>query len=542
MQDILDQAFYYLDALWRRRWIALGLATVIALAGWGVVATMPDKYEASSKIYVDTSSVLNPLLKGLSVDSDTDRQLRVMRQTLLARPNLEQVARNTDMDLKADTERAFENIVNGLEERISIGSTKTNIFTIKYRDSKPQRAKSVVQELTTLFVQNNLGQSRRDMESAQTFLTRQLKHYERKLDEAESKLANFKQKHRQLLPGQSGLQDKLASAQTKLANLRGEFESAVTRRDILKKELEQTPEMLTQGGSGYGPGPPTQVESQIMEVRARLDNLKSRYTDQHPDVRAAQRRLSALKKELANAGGPGSTGAAQPEDGGTKIPNPTYSRLKVSLIDRQSEIETLRQAVRRQEAKVAEIKNRLERVPQVEAKLHQLRRDHDVIQSRYEKLLSRRESAQVAADRDEQGDKVEFRIVEPPRVPTSPSGPPRPMFMAAVLVMSLGAGAGSSALLALTKTTYGSVNHLRRDFDLRVVGLVNQLPDRRAWLRRVLDLTGLALAAAALLGVFAVLVLIERQVGLPALLDGPMTPAHVRDVVVRAVAGATGGA
>lgn len=542
MQEILDQVVYYLDALWRRRWIALGLASVVAMAGWAAVATMPDKYEAASKIYVDTSSILNPLLEGVAVDGDTDRQLAVMRQTLLARPNLEQVARNTDMDLKARTEKEFEGIVNGLEDRITIESTRTNIFTITYRDAKPARAKEVVQELTTLFVQNNLGQSRRDMETAQSFLARQVDQYETKLDRAESRLANFKQRYRELLPGQSGLQETLGEAQAKLADLRGQLEAAVTRRDILKNELDQTPEMLTQNAGAYGAGPPTQIEAQIMEVRASLDRLKSRYTDQHPDVRAAKRRLDALKSELSQAGGPGGTPQGETPSGadnGTKVPNPTYSQLRVALVERQSEIETLRQSVRRQEQKIAEIEKKLQRVPEVEAKLQQLKRDQNVIQSRYETLLSRKESAKISADRNATSDRVEFRIVEPPRVPNAPAGPPRSLFMTAVLVMSLGAGAGSSALLALTKVTYGSVHHLRRDFDLRVVGLVNQLPDRASNLKRIADITALVLASLGLLAMFTLLVLIERQVGLPSLLDGPLTLGQLSDVIAQSVGAVT---
>jgi hypothetical protein len=147
----------------------------------------------------------------------------------------------------------------------------------------------------------------------------------------------------------------------------------------------------------------------------------------------------------------------------------------------------------------------------------------------------------MSAERRATSDRVEFRIVEPPRVPSSPAGPPRPLFMAAVLVMSLGAGAGSSALLALTKVTYGSVHHLRRDFDLRVVGLVNELPGRGARLKAALDLAGLAIAILVLLALFGTLIVIERQVGLPALVEGPVTPGHVREVLMTSFNGLAGG-
>lgn len=572
MQEILDQVTYYLDALWRRRWIALGGAFLVACLGWTAVATLPDRYEASSRIYVDTASVLNPLLKGVAVDTNTAQHLQVMRQTLLARPNLEEVARRTDMDLQAKTAREFEAIIDGLEDRVALGMTDAKIFSLTYRDEKPERARQVVQELTTLFVQNNLGENRKDMESAQRFLQRQVDQYESKLDEAESRLAQFKQENRQLLPGQSGLQEKLAEAEDRLAELRGDLEAARTRRDILQRELDQTPKMLAQGQRGFGAGPPSRAEAEYMEVRTRLENLKSRYTDQHPDVRAAQRRLDALKEEMTGTeemtGGPGpvtgngaangtANGAESPEgadgpegageaarpavDQGIQVPNPTYSELRVAMVDRDSEIETLRQALTRQQQKVADTKQKLERVPEVEARLQKLRRDYNVMQSRYEALLSRRETAEISADRENQSDRVEFRIVEPPRVPTTPAGPPRAMYLAAVLVFGLGSGVGGAGLLALTKVTYGSVRHLHRDFDLRVIGLVTEVPSARQRVWKIVEGMGLALALAVFLGIFAALLLIESQVGLPNVLEAPATAATVQDVLTGALRGMTGG-
>jgi len=566
MQDLLGQLFYYLDALWRRRWTALGVAFLVACLGWSATATLPDNYESDAKIYVDTASVLGPLLKGVAVENNMQKQIEVMRQTLLARPNLEEIARRTDMDLKADNAVEFEAVVDSLEERVQISADRMDVFTLKYVDTKPQRAYDVVQMLTTMFVQNNLGQNREDMESAQTFLNRQIKEYEKQLDTIESDLADFKQKHRELLPGQSGLHEKLEEAQIKLEELEAELSDAVTRRDILKKELDQTPEMLVQQSAAFGAGPPTYIESQIMETRSRLESLRSRYTDKHPDVVAAKRQLEGLRKDLLAAqqsGGPGggppsgdtaatldgdagpgpspgpddAAEAVDEPEGGIRIPNPTYSELRLAYVERQSEIEALRKQIKRQEAEIARIEDRLRRVPSVEARLQKLKRDYDVIKSRYQTLLERRESAKISSDREQQRDKIEFRIIEPPKVPVAPAGPNRPMFMAAALVASLGAGAGTTWLLALMTVTYGSVQHLRRDFDLRVIGIVSELPRRGRGLRAFLEGFGLLLAVAAFLGVFLLLVLIERQVGLPVLLEEPVTLEKIWNAVGAAFRG-----
>ena len=77
--------------LWRRRWLVLGIAWPICLAGWIAVALLPSKYVATARVYVDTETLLSPLLKGMAVDVDMNQQVEVMQRTLLSRPNLQKV-------------------------------------------------------------------------------------------------------------------------------------------------------------------------------------------------------------------------------------------------------------------------------------------------------------------------------------------------------------------------------------------------------------------------------------------------------------------
>ena len=542
MQDILDQVHQYVDAVWRRRWIAFATAVGLSAAGWAVVATMPNTYEAQAKIFVDTASILTPLLHGVAVENDVEYQLAVMRETLLSRPNLEEVARQTDLDLTATTPTDFEKVVNSLSERINVASTKTNIFTIAYRDQEQERAYEVVQSLMTMFVQNNLGRSREDMEAARDFLGQQIADYEDKLDTAERTLAVFKQENMHLLPGQSGLQNKLAEAQAELVRRQSALSDAITRQQLLEQELANTPETLTQQTGAFGSGPPTGVEARVMELRGHLEALRSRYTAKHPDVQAAERQMTALLRELeaqdaANAGPPASD-AAMPS--GIQTPNPTYGELRIRLVDQRATVETLRRQINAAAGDVAQIESRLKRVPEVEAQLQKLSRDYEVMRSKYEALLTRRESAQISSDRDQQSDRVQFRIIEPPQIPTIAAGPPRNLFMSAVLALALGAGVGVTVLLGLFRTTYATTGHLRRDFDLPVIGVVTQLRGRRDAIRRMLGNLGLCMAVVGLFGAFGTLQLIERHVGLDSVVEQPMTPGALKKVISTTIAGVQG--
>lgn len=103
MTDLYQQILFYGGALWRRRWLIFSISTMVAALGWMGVASLPNQYRSSARIYVDTGTVLRPLLAGVAVEDDVNRQVEIMRRTLLSRPNMEQLARMTDMDIEADT-------------------------------------------------------------------------------------------------------------------------------------------------------------------------------------------------------------------------------------------------------------------------------------------------------------------------------------------------------------------------------------------------------------------------------------------------------
>ena len=149
MTELFQLFFHYVNALWKRRWIILLGAWAVALPGWFVVASMPSVYESSSRIYVDTTNVLQPLLRGIAVQSNPEAQVELMKQTLLSRPNLMEVARKTDYDLTARGPAQMESLLNSIQTRTTVASNREDVFWITFRDSDPQRARNVVQALLT---------------------------------------------------------------------------------------------------------------------------------------------------------------------------------------------------------------------------------------------------------------------------------------------------------------------------------------------------------------------------------------------------------
>ena len=188
MNEIITEVLSYAKAMWRYRWLSLIIAWAVSITGWIFVILLPDKFESEARIYVDTGSLLAPLLKGIAVENNLDQEVTIMQRTLLSRPNLEQVMRMNDLDLTATEPDEVEAMLAGLARDISITAQTKNLFSIAYSHTNPRQAQSVVQSILTIFVENNLGESRTDMESARGFIEKQIAEYERQLRQAEQRL------------------------------------------------------------------------------------------------------------------------------------------------------------------------------------------------------------------------------------------------------------------------------------------------------------------------------------------------------------------
>src|SRR5262245_56084697 len=108
MNEILVLVYGYARALWRRRWVAMAIAWVACVVAWGVVLMLPERFEASARVYVDARTPLRPVLKDIAVQQDFDAQLSLVKEALLSRPQLEAVARKTHLDTNVTTPAAMD--------------------------------------------------------------------------------------------------------------------------------------------------------------------------------------------------------------------------------------------------------------------------------------------------------------------------------------------------------------------------------------------------------------------------------------------------
>jgi polysaccharide chain length determinant protein (PEP-CTERM system associated) len=471
MNEAFEQVFGYARSVWRKRWVVLATAWMVSVAGWVWVYLMENRYEAQARVFVDTQSLLRPLLSGLAVQPNTEQQVAMMTRTLASRPNLEKVARMTDLDLRAKTPQQQEALYTGLAAAIKLqGTEKENLYTITYQNTNGEVAKRVVQALLTIFTESSLGGTRKDISSTQKFIDDQLKAYEGKLLEKEKQLEDFKRRNVGTMPGQgSDFYTKLNEMNLALEQAKLELEEASNRKRQLQKQLDDQDEVLSMPAPGSATS--SALDGRISALQTQMDNLRLRYTDLHPEIARTKQliaRLQDQKKQEEDAL------KLQPQ-GAIKAQNPVYQQLSIAIAEADANSASLKTRVAQMQNKRNELYRSVDRIPQIENEYTQLMRDYDVFKKNYSDMLTRRETATLSGEVESKTDVVEFKVIDPPRVPTKPAWPNRPMFVAAVPLVGIGLGVAIAFLLTQLRPSIENRRQLKELTSYPLLGMVTMI-------------------------------------------------------------------
>ncbi len=486
MDEIIRQVVDVLRGMWRRRWIGVAVAWVAAIVGAVVLSRIPDRFEATARIYVDTATLLKPLLSGLAVEPDVDQQVAMLARTLITRPNIESLVRGADLDAGAATTAVRDQLVDQILRELRFSSTgRDNVYNVSFRDNDPSKALRVVQKLVSMFVESGLGNKRKDTESTRKFVDEQIKAYEQRLEEAENRLKDFRLRNLSVTSAGAG-QDYVSRTQAaaeELSKAQVEMRVAEQSRDALKRELAGEEPIMLPDPVAVGPvvsGTP-ELDARIDTQKRLLDELLRRYTDQHPDVVATQRMVASLEEQKRRetdarrkAAAAASTGRAAPAT------NPVFQQIKISLTEAEANVAALRARVVELQARLDQLRAAANRIPAVEAEMSQLNRDYEVVRQQYQQLVARREAVSLTAEVDESAGLAEFRIIEPPRVSEKPVFPNRMMLVPLVLLMAIGAGAAAAFAASQLMPTFHSTRTLRELGQRPVLGSVSLRPNPTA--------------------------------------------------------------
>ena len=514
MKELITQVLGIVRGMWKYRWAGLLAAWTIAAIGSFMAFRVPYLYEASARVFVDTASILKPLMAGLAVQPNVEQQVGMLSRTLISRPNVEKLIRMADLDLGAKTKPQQDGLIDGLMRSLQIGGAgRDNLYTLSYRDSDPDKAKRVIQSLVSIFVESSLGASRKDTDSAKVFLDEQIKGYERQLEESEARLKAFRLQNIELQgPEGKDAAGRLAEINEQHKRAQLELREAENSRDAAKLQLDAarkqdkdlaTKSLLQQSAVAIVVATP-ELDGRIEAQKRNLDGLLQRFTEQHPDIITARRMIKDLeeqrRKEVVEQ--------RRIAMSAPQLPPPSVeSSLVVQELNRvlaatEVQAAALRARVSEYSTRLARARESMKIAPQIEAEASQLNRDYGVIKSGYESLLARRQSAEMSGRLESASGMAEFRLIDPPRVSPKPVSPNR----AALVTMSLLGAVGGGLFIAFALSQFRpvpfSAADLRHKTGLPVLGVVSLVMSDAEVRGMRMDMLRFVLASGALVGVY----------------------------------------
>jgi polysaccharide chain length determinant protein (PEP-CTERM system associated) len=481
-----------------------------------------DVYEASTKILVDTSSVLTPLLRDQVVASDPTTRLVQARQTLVSRTNLEKVALDNNLNAAAVTEADKERVLARLSSSIEISTTPAGqqaginardtgfVIAISYRHPDPRRAVGVVTSLKDILIERVLASSRERSEVAGGYLEREIATNNALLELAEQERLDFLRENSDRLPNSGiGIQGQIQSEEKALQDAQRQRRLAESTRTRLQEQL-RTQSRVVPGSNPVGAREPApgSLDAQIRDARRELGQLMSRYLPAHPAVEDAQNRLNDLEEQRE----------AQLRELGILDSEQELSNLEANTVYEETvlelnrvdvEVARLDTDVEDRQRQITELRSQMEDVLAVETRLEGLNR----AVARYDEVRISLEDARQRQQRTEdvaETDQLEFQVTDPPRAGTSPVAPKRLLLLAATFAAALGASGGVCWLLAQVKPVFRTPRVLREVTGLPILGCVGHVTiSKRARARQRLSVLAFGGAMACLVVVFGAAMLME---------------------------------
>lgn len=490
MEELIAQVLTTARSMWRRRWIGVVVAWIVGAIAAVALMRTPDSFEATARVFVDSKSVLKPLMNDLAVELDIEQTIGLLAKTLINRPNIELLMRKAKLETPSMTPVEREQMINRLTKTIKLtGSGRDSVFSFSYRDTDPVRARVVVESLVALFVESDLGTKTRDTESAREFIDEQIRVYEGRLVEAENRLKDFKLRNLDMTDSAGKDYFTRIHALTEEVNaMTLDLRAAEQARDALKRELAgESASLLPEVMSAKTVPQTLEIDARIDTQRRQLDELLRRYTELHPDVVSTRRLIARLEEqreeEIAAAR---KKAEANPERSANA--NPMIQQSKLALAEAEANVAARRSRLADLQSRLAQLRGTASRVPQIEAELAQLNRDYDIVHQNYKALVERREKATMSGEVDNTR-LAKFRVIDPPRTGEQPVFPNRLVLTSLALIVALAAGVVATFLMTQLVPTINSGRALRVVTQRPVLGSVSMRISKgtmgRIWRERV---------------------------------------------------------
>jgi polysaccharide chain length determinant protein (PEP-CTERM system associated) len=493
----------YSTILKRRWWIIVIPAIIFPIVGFGITFFVQPEYMSQTLVLVEQQKVPESYVKAI-VTEDLNGRLATMKEQILSRSRLQPIIER--FNLFANSKLSMDDRIDLTRKNIGIAPIQSEIartnglpgFYISFKAGDPRTAQLVCGEIQSLFVSENLSDRAVSAAGTTDFLKGQLADAKAKLDEQDAKMRKFQQTYVGKLPGAE------ASNINMLTTLNTQLDAttqALARLEQNKSYVESMAALQQQNQASqmgeHGGSTPQGRLGELQQLQAQEADLTSRYTDDYPDVVSVRRKIRELREQIAKAPAPVAEKTAT-----SSTPKPLDS---IAALQLHTQLRSMDQEILQKKRDQASIQTQLhlyqERVassPEIEEEYKSITRDNQMAQTFYDELLNKIQTAKMAVDLEKRQQGEQFRVMDEPNLPESPSSPKRPVYVAGGLAAGLFLGLLIVGTLEYMDTAVRSERDIWAFTKLPTLGVIaftggpepGESKSKRRWFgRRTPDLT-----------------------------------------------------
>jgi polysaccharide biosynthesis transport protein len=448
----------------RRKWSLILPALVIFLAAATVALLLPPVYRSTSTILIEEQEIPAEFVKA-TVTSYAEERIQMIKQRVMSFSRLSDLVNRFNLypDLKASwtTEQIVTKMRNDIlvqpvssevkNPRTGRATSATIAFTLAYEGKNPETVLQVANTLTSLFLsENQQVRERQTMETSQ-FLEAEMNRVKSELATLDAEIAGFKETHMHELPEllQANIEGK-ERTERDMDRLADQIRTLKDRESFLQSQI-----------SGLSVNFGNQDKIRLEALKIELVNLKTRFSDEHPDVIKTRREIADLEKQIADAR-PSRQASSETSFVPVDSDNPAYVTLTAQLAATGFEIESLNRQIDALRQRTEQYRRRLESAPKVEKAYNTLVMERNNTQLKYNDLMAKYMESQVAHGLEKEQKGERFTIIDPARLPLRPVKPNRMVIVLIGFVLAVGGGVGFAAVREFSDNSVRDYRRLSR--------------------------------------------------------------------------------
>ena len=435
-------------------WIPVFMTVTLGAIGLAASLVLPKKYTSSTLVLVEQPTVPKDLIKPVITD-DLNQRMASMKAQILSRSRLETIINKFNLYPMERQTTHMEDLVEKLKSAVHVelieplaGSADREPpgFNVSVTFDNPQLAQQICQEITSMFMEQNATVRVAQSNKTTQFLTEQLNEAKAKLDEQDKRLAQFKAEHLVSMPDRE---------QTNLALLSGmnaqldATTQALTRaqQDKSLNETLLTNQEANWKASQVGQQNPETQDQELAALQQQLSALLAKYTPEHPDVIKVKAQIVELNRKMAEA--PVLKPAPSAAQSALREP-PALQQLRSRIKQDEFTIADMSKRQGQIQDQIRSLQGSLQASPVVEQQLKELTRSYQTASDIYNDLLKKRENSAMATDLEHEQQGENFRVLDAPSLPSTPSFPKKIVFVGGSLGAGLALSFGILYLLAVS--------------------------------------------------------------------------------------------